>query len=68
MAERRKRTGSEELMKKSFKKIWRFQKQCLPLHHFPLKKAVSQTVQSEGWGPEKTEDVLIAIYEQRSLK
>ena len=24
--------------KKSCKKIWRNQKKCLPLHHFPLKK------------------------------
>lgn len=33
--------GSEKFLKKSFEKIWWFEKKVLPLHHFPLKnKAV----------------------------
>ena len=31
-------SGSFRIEKKSWKKIWRFQKKCLSLHHFPLKK------------------------------
>ena len=33
----RKFLGRFDDEKKSFKKIWRFEKLALPLHHFPLK-------------------------------
>lgn len=69
MAERRKRTGSEELTKKNLsKRFGGFKNNAYLCTTFRWKKAVSQAVQSKDLGPEKTEDVLIAIYEQRSLK
>lgn len=51
---------------KSFKKIWWFQKKVLPLHHFPLRES-GQSLAGLRTDTE-TEFVLIAIYEQRSLK
>ena len=57
---------SEKKFEKSFKKIWWFQKKVLPLHHFPLRKS-GQSLAGLRTDTE-TEFVLIAIYEQRSLK
>ena len=39
---RKKRKGSENFLKKSFEKIWRFEKVDLTLHHFPAKKMAAE--------------------------
>ena len=51
---------------KSCKKIWWLRKKVLPLHHFPLWKSgqARRLERALRW----TRNVLIAIYEQRSLK
>ena len=39
---RKKRKGSENFLKKSFEKIWWFEKVDLTLHHFPAKKMAAE--------------------------
>ena len=66
LSPQKRKQRSEKKFEKSCKKIWWLRKKVLPLHHFPLWKSgqARRLERAFRW----TRNVLIAIYEQRSLK